>query len=221
MAQQETLLHKMVHQSLIDLKDAKTAIEELQRSKTIQGSAEDKELLSIAFQCVSAGMAKMLKLRDDVARVRNKTNLNLGEEINSILDAFNPETKKYGIKITRDVDVSVSYYMDKRDLKSVITNLVTNSIKALRDKEIEDKKIIVRLIEKPRFLVIIVKDNGVGIAEHIREKIFDPFFTTTERYGGFGLGLSIIDDVLDDYNSHLELVDDGEPGACFMVKLKR
>ncbi len=137
------------------------------------------------------------------------------------MDAFAPEVKKYGINIIRDVDINVSYYMDKSDLKSVITNLITNSIKSLRERDIKDKKIIVRLIEKPRFFVIIVKDNGVGITDNIREKIFDPFFTTTEKYGGFGLGLSIIDDVLKDYNSQLELVDDGESGACFMVKLKR
>jgi two-component system C4-dicarboxylate transport sensor histidine kinase DctB len=59
-------------------------------------------------------------------------------------------------------------------------------------------------------------DNGIGVKEEERERIFDPFHTTTE---GFGLGLTIVDEITKEYNGALELINT-PIGACFSVKLR-
>ena len=111
--------------------------------------------------------------------------------------------------------------MDKSDIEAVINNLLSNSIKALRDVSERKRILNVELKEGNRFYIIKIQDNGIGISELIRERIFDPFFTTTEKYGGFGLGLTIVDEMLKEYGGELELVEIEEPGACFWVKLRR
>jgi C4-dicarboxylate-specific signal transduction histidine kinase len=76
----------------------------------------------------------------------------------------------------------------------VFTNLLQNSLDALKDKEFNNG-------EKPAITIdgavtngrsiVRLRDNGPGIdAKHL-DKIFDPFFTTKDVGEGMGLGLSI------------------------------
>ncbi|MBC1220006.1 sensor histidine kinase, partial [Nostoc sp. UCD120] len=41
------------------------------------------------------------------------------------------------------------------------------------------------------FVIISIKDNGIGISEKVKTRLFDPFFTTKPVGKGTGLGLSI------------------------------
>jgi signal transduction histidine kinase len=43
---------------------------------------------------------------------------------------------------------------------------------------------------------IRVRDNGIGIAEEVKDKLFQPFFTTKPTGEGTGLGLSISYDII-------------------------
>ena len=58
------------------------------------------------------------------------------------------------------------------------------------------RKILVEFRETGRFVIIKIQDNGCGIDEIYREKIFDPFFSTTQKYGGFGIGLTKVEETL-------------------------
>jgi CheY-like chemotaxis protein len=54
------------------------------------------------------------------------------------------------------------------------------------------------------YVMIAVDDDGVGIAEHIKERIFEPFFTTKPHGKGTGLGLPVVYGII---NSHRGFVD--------------
>ena len=75
----------------------------------------------------------------------------------------------------------------------VLTNLLQNSLDALRKKTFDGEKPTIWIegrVENGRS-ILTVRDNGSGIdAEHL-DKIFDPFFTTKDVGEGMGLGLSI------------------------------
>jgi signal transduction histidine kinase len=47
------------------------------------------------------------------------------------------------------------------------------------------------LAENPRFAIVEVADNGIGIAKTIRERLFESFFTTKGEEQGTGLGLAV------------------------------
>jgi len=57
---------------------------------------------------------------------------------------------------------------------------------------------------------VVVRDNGIGIPPENLQKIFDPFFTSKEVGKGMGLGLSIIHQILQAHQAHLEV--DSRPG---------
>lgn len=82
-------------------------------------------------------------------------------------------------------------------LSQLLNNLLSNAIlHGLGDKDVDDRKINIKLDKIDSSLIIIVRDNGKGIAEHRLGKIFDPFYTTVESGikddAGSGLGLNIV-----------------------------
>lgn len=86
-------------------------------------------------------------------------------------------------------------------IRQVLINLVSNAVKFTADGEIVVR--VVRSIEQDsnqpggriHSVRFEVKDNGIGMAESVRQRLFTPFVqadgSTTRRFGGTGLGLSI------------------------------
>jgi C4-dicarboxylate-specific signal transduction histidine kinase len=82
---------------------------------------------------------------------------------------------------------------NKQKLIHVFTNLLQNSLDALKTKTFTDEKPTIWIegrVENGRSLLTI-RDNGPGIESKHLNKIFDPFYTTKDVGEGMGLGLSI------------------------------
>ena len=82
---------------------------------------------------------------------------------------------------------------NKQKLIHVFTNLLQNSLDALKTKTFTDEKPTIWIegrVENGRSL-LTVRDNGPGIESKHLSKIFDPFYTTKDVGEGMGLGLSI------------------------------
>lgn len=65
--------------------------------------------------------------------------------------------------------------------------------------------------------VLIVADDGPGISAGNRARIFDPFFTTRRAEGGTGMGLPIVQRMLQAQGADIRLLD--QPGAAFEISL--
>ena len=89
---------------------------------------------------------------------------------------------------------------DAEQLKRVINNIVSNSIKYM-DKP--HKVINIRLRDVGDFVQVEIEDNGKGIANKDLVKIFDRFYRTdasrNSTRGGSGIGLSIVKKILEDH----------------------
>ncbi|MCB1756677.1 MAG: PAS domain-containing protein [Gammaproteobacteria bacterium] len=105
-------------------------------------------------------------------------------------------------------------------LEIVLVNLLTNAIQALG--ETAEPRIMVRTerLDSER-AVLIVEDNGPGIARDIRGRIFDPFFTTKDVGNGSGLGLAICHSMLNRRGGSIRHDADFQSGARFIVELPR
>jgi two-component system, NtrC family, sensor kinase len=66
---------------------------------------------------------------------------------------------------------------------------------------------------------VMVKDNGNGIPDAIKEKIFQPFFTTKPTGQGTGLGLSLSYDIVKAHGGVLKVETNEEAGSSFIILL--
>ena len=213
-AQKETFLHKLIHQSMIHVQDANTAVKNFMNRNEL--SEEQQKQIQNIQHLMADAISLLVTVRDDVVKKREKTTQNITALIEKYLTENAASFEENSIKVTLNAKDDISYNVDSGDVKAILNNLVTNAIKSLKKVSDREKYIKIELHKTDKFVIIKCIDNGVGIPEVDRERIFDPFQGTT---GGFGLGLTIIDEIAKEYGGALELIET-KIGACFAVKLR-
>lgn len=104
------------------------------------------------------------------------------------------------------------------ELNQVWTNLIDNAIDAM---EMNGKGMLTIKTRKDReFVEVTVIDNGPGIPDDIKSRIFDPFFTTKELGKGTGLGLEMVQRIVQQHHGSIKVKS--EPGntefiVCFPI----
>ncbi len=73
----------------------------------------------------------------------------------------------------------------------IITNLFMNVINHAFKRE-DSGEVLLNAKKEGNKILIEIKDNGRGISKENMDKIFNPFFTTNREFGGSGLGLNVI-----------------------------
>ncbi|HEX6890674.1 MAG TPA: ATP-binding protein, partial [Chryseolinea sp.] len=112
-----------------------------------------------------------------------------------------------------------------QDIGRVILNLINNAFYAVSEKakNTEGKyqpTVTVSTSTEKGKVEIIVRDNGVGISEAIKEKIFQPFFTTKPTGQGTGLGLSLSYEIITKgHGGELKVESTEGEGSAFIIDL--
>ena len=87
----------------------------------------------------------------------------------------------------------------------------------------EDGEIGFKVQLKDKNLLIKVLDNGPGIPDEDKKRIFDRFYRVdkarTRQKGGFGLGLSLAKQIVEDFKGNIQVRDNKPRGTIFEVKL--
>ncbi len=143
------------------------------------------------------------------------------EYLTEIINSYQPIAQEKGLSIELgNVRGNLQLYGDKKWLRQVMVNLVSNAIKYS-----ESGVISVTVDEEPKFGKITVKDQGHGIPEIDKERIFERFYRVekgrSKLVGGTGLGLAIVKHIIDAHNSKIQLESELGKGSEFSFKLKK
>jgi signal transduction histidine kinase len=125
--------------------------------------------------------------------------------IKNTFDAHETVFNQKSIDVELDIDTDLSILGNEVFFQDVITNLISNSIKALEGNF--DKKIHCKTSSTSRELNIVFSDNGIGVPLRIREKMFDMYTTTTQQQGGAGMGLFIAKTNLEAFKGTIGLIE--------------
>jgi PAS domain S-box-containing protein len=166
-------------------------------------------------------------LLDMSAIISGKVRLNvqpvdLAAIVQSAVDTMRPavDAKQIRMELTVAPRADPLVTGDSSRLQQVFWNLLSNAVKFTP----KDGRIQVALDRVDSHVEVRVSDTGVGIAPEFLPHVFDRFrqgdASTTRRYGGLGLGLSIVKQLVDLHGGFVGVTSEGVgQGATFVVGL--
>ncbi|MES2622102.1 MAG: HAMP domain-containing sensor histidine kinase, partial [Bacteroidota bacterium] len=145
--------------------------------------------------------------------------VNISEIVHRITERFSQNKK--AIVIETDVQPEVYMKVDIIGFTSVITNLVENAIKYSESGTA--MKVILK--EQEENILLMVKDNGIGISNEEKPRVFDKFYRVgnedTRRTKGTGLGLYIVKRIAEIYKADISIEDNTPTGSVFKLSFPK
>lgn len=147
--------------------------------------------------------------------------LGLKEYLNKIVLNLKPRMKhtNHKIRVTGAADVQIYTYPGA--LTQVFTNLIINSlVHGFEGKESGEIRIDFASDVKHGNICIEYQDDGVGIEKANLLKIFDPFYTTKRGQGGSGLGMNIVQNLIESrLGGSIKVYSEVGEGVRFVITL--
>jgi len=143
-------------------------------------------------------------------RVEHKIQkIDMNNFIQNRVDYFQEIANLKNIDIITSISSNIFYKFSKTKLQRIIDNTISNAIKYSHDKS----NIEIKFYKQNKNLIFEVVDYGVGIANV--DKIFSRYYRENEAKGGFGIGLNIVKDIIDEEGIDLEVKSTLGKGTTF------
>ncbi|MBD2564012.1 response regulator [Nostoc linckia FACHB-391] len=199
-------------------------------SKLLQIGRLDKAKTSEALATIERNATLQVQLIEDLLDISrilqgkltlNITEINLESTVLSALQTMRLAAETKLIEVSTVFEARVGKVMgDSTRLQQVVWNLLSNAVKFTP----KGGKIEVRLEQADGYAQIIVSDTGKGISAEFLPFVFDYFrqadSTTTRNFGGLGLGLAIVRNIIEIHGGLVKANSHGEgKGAIFTVSL--
>ncbi|TNJ45010.1 response regulator [Tamlana fucoidanivorans] len=149
---------------------------------------------------------------------------NIVSTIKDVYQSFSDYSENQGYQYGfESSSPEISLYFDEKKLEQVFFNLISNAFKYTPSPG----KITIQIKEEDDTVIILVKDDGIGIPEVYRDRVFDRFFeiTPTDNMSkdikkGTGIGLAIVKNIIELHTGKISVnPNDGGKGSIFKVEL--
>lgn len=168
---------------------------------------------------------KLNEIVHNLTRLANKDRLNLlPNDVNVILQNIADE---YREKTTRNVEIITHLYrnlprvgIDIAHFPEAVGNLMDNAVRAIGSRE---GRIIIatspgQWINRPgEYVEITIQDTGTGMDDEVKKSIFRPF--STHSRGGTGLGLVIVQKIIQEHQGEITFNSSPGLGTTFQIRL--
>lgn len=144
------------------------------------------------------------------------------EEVESVIMPVATD-KNLSVKITIENEMPFSLYGDGRRIKQVILNIMSNAVKFTESGNLSLEAMSQKREENTLDLLLVFKDTGIGLDESQIKRVFDPFFQgeskLDRRFGGNGLGLTIVKEVIEKMGGSITVTSTLGEGSNFYIKI--
>ncbi|WP_027356458.1 sensor histidine kinase [Desulfofundulus thermocisternus] len=107
--------------------------------------------------------------------------------------------------------------MDAAALGVVLGNLLENALDAVRDMEPSRRRVELEMSEDSGELMIMIRDWGAGIPEHLQDRVFEQGFST--KGAGRGIGLYLVKKHVDTAGGKITIHSRPGEGTTVMVRI--
>jgi signal transduction histidine kinase len=147
---------------------------------------------------------------------------NISETVTKSIQALQPNIDEYKITVENAVDKDIVILHDSERIIQVLTNLIKNSLKAVK-AQIGTIKVYSE--ETDDEVRVMVSDNGIGIPYEKQANLFTKFYqvdaSLTREKGGSGLGLSICKGIVEAHGGKISLKSSAEGGTTVTFSLPK
>ena len=150
----------------------------------------------------------------------NKKSLDFHELLFEVKDTFDFNQLANGGKISIENNASIFVIQaDPIHITNVVYNLLDNAVKYCTSPP----EIIISTKTEKKYLVVEIKDNGIGIRKEDLKMIFDKFYRVAtgniHDIKGFGLGLFYVKLIINEHNGTIDVKSKVGEGSTFTIKL--
>jgi two-component system OmpR family sensor kinase len=158
----------------------------------------------------------------EVAQISSKklqleaAELNLSELVADVVNDYNLLIVRSGSVMISSIQNEIVGLFDRMAVSRIVENLLTNAVKYGRGRPIE-----LTLTAASGIAQIIVRDNGIGIADGDTERIFNRFERAVSRdtHSGFGVGLWLVRNLAESMDGSITVIGESGVGSTFTVNL--
>ncbi|MBK8615992.1 MAG: GAF domain-containing protein [Anaerolineales bacterium] len=197
-----------------------TGFSELVLEELPDGSAHREELEMVLREARRASdvVRRLLDFSRQGERTRIRADIN--EVVNDVIALTRHLIHTNNVELRIELNESLPWVsIDHNQMKQVLLNLIHNALQAMpKGGELQVGTSTAKRDERD-WVIMSVKDSGIGIKPADQERIFEPFFTTKGDRGGTGLGLSVTYGIITDHGGTIEISSEPDKGSIFAVWL--
>lgn len=212
-------LGKMANFLIQDIKKpilvSKRYVEHLKTKTLPPDSAQIIEMLNEQLSQV-ADLVQTTSSYSEGKTILRTLNVSLNNTLSDYASRINSYVESRNCQIIAEYDKDVTVKLDVKEFYQCYTHIIKNACDAMPDGG--NIYISTKRDDKEKRVKLFFRDNGLGIAESLKEKIFEPFFTQGKKEGA-GLGLSITKKVVEAHNGKIEVQSALGEGATFIITL--
>lgn len=164
---------------------------------------------------ISTNILRLSKLQNQ-EKITKRDSINVTEQVRKTISLLEPKWKEKNLSFNISTQ-EIYYYGDEEITFQIWVNLIDNAIKFSK----EDGKINITIKQENSYIIVKIKDNGIGMDENEQQKIYTRFYQIDQSHSqeGSGLGLSIVKRIIDLSNGKIEVESKKNVGTTFTIKL--
>ena len=147
---------------------------------------------------------------------------NLIEIVNNNVELLKNIDKDIKIQFNLNNENNLNTVCDYEQISRVFFNLIKNSIESIQEKAKKvsntSKIIDIAIIARRDYITINITDDGIGFSNKNAKDLIKPYYTTKEK--GSGLGLSIVNKIINDHNGSIKFLNINN-GAKIQIVLQK
>jgi PAS domain S-box-containing protein len=189
------------------------------------GAACDAGALAEELRAMKRVATRVTQLVDNLLEASRMTvgriplqieQLDLSLVVRDVIDRMRPELTRGGCELTLQAEKPVVGRWDRTRLEQIVGNLVSNAVKYGARAPIA-----IRVGWVGNAACFEIQDHGIGIPHEQHARIFERFerAAPARHYGGFGIGLWIVHQLVEAHGGRVRVESDPGDGACFTVEL--
>jgi len=154
-----------------------------------------------------------------------KIGFNLKDLIQSLIETFRVQAAEKGVNLTYTLsrETNQVFIGDPVRLNQILINLISNAIKFTHAGSIRVLISTDKIKDSKHFLRFDISDTGIGIPQDKLQTIFESFSqadaSVTRKYGGTGLGLTIVRQLVEMQKGSIKVISKENEGSTFTVTI--